>query len=507
MARWDLSVDLGPAGEGAPIFVRIAAALSADIARGRLSPGQRLPGTRRLAASLGVHRNTVVAAFDELSAQGWVRMDPARGTFVEGVPEARPRRPARAPLGRIAEKPGFPLRGTPPGMEIGADDPSLLHLAGGRPDARLFPADLLARAYRRALRSHGREALDYGDPRGDPGLRSAIAAMLAERRGVAASADDVLVTRGAQMALWLAGRVLFAPGDRVAVEDRGYPPAWLALRDAGAELVGAPVDAHGLVVSAVAEKARSGPLRAVYVTPHHQFPTMATLSAARRLELLALARHHGFAIIEDDYDNEYHYEGRPVLPLASMDASGSVVYVGTLSKVLAPGLRIGFAVAPRPLLERMASLRVLVDRQGDLAMERAVAELIEDGELQRHAWRMRRIYQARRDVLVASLRRHLPGVVSFVVPSGGLAVWVRVAPGLDVERWAARARERGVVFQPGRLFAFDGKKTPTARLGFARLDEGEIEEAVRRLAAAVPVARAMPLRVGVRRPAAGAPGP
>jgi GntR family transcriptional regulator / MocR family aminotransferase len=487
MARWQLSVDLGAEHDGSsPVFARIARAVSDDIARGRLVAGQRLPGTRSLADSLGVHRNTVVAAFEELAAQGWVESRAAQGTFVAGVPDSSHRtRVARTRPGSVPRDPGFVLRGDAPAVPASPERPGVLLLAGGRPDARLFPSELLARAYRRALRLHGREVLDYGDPRGEPTLRAAIAAMLAELRGIAAHADDVLVTRGAQMAFWLVARTMLAPGDRVAVEGYGYPPAWQALRDTGATLCPVPVDAGGISVEAVEALAEDGGLRAVYVTPHHQLPTMATLLAARRLRLLELARQHRFAVIEDDYDNEFHYDGRPVLPLASMDASGSVVYVGTLSKVLAPGLRAGFVVAPRAVLGRMAAHRAILDRQGDRAMERAIAELMEEGEVQRHVWRTRRVYQERRDVLAHALRSRLGGVVELDVPPGGLALWARVAKSVDVDAWAARAEQGGVMFQPGRLFAFDGKRMQAARFGFARLDEKELVEAVKRLEAAL----------------------
>jgi GntR family transcriptional regulator/MocR family aminotransferase len=215
----------------------------------------------------------------------------------------------------------------------------------------------------------------------------------------------------------------------------------------------------------------------VYLTPHHQYPTMAVLAARRRLALLALARRHRFAIIEDDYDHEYHYEGRPILPLASADRGGCVVYVGTLSKVLAPGLRIGYVVAPRPLVERLAAIRALIDHQGDIAVEAAVAELMEDGELQRHVRRMRRVYHARRDALIDALRDQLGDAVSFDVPPGGMALWIH-APDLDVDAWAARAKAAGVLFTPGRRVSFHGRATPYARLGYACVTEDEIRRAV-----------------------------
>ena len=309
--------------------------------------------------------------------------------------------------------------------------------------------------------------------------------MLSAVRGLAVSADDVFVTRGSQLALYLTARALVRPGDAVAVESLGYAPAWEAFRAAGARLLPVPVDAHGLRVDRLAAIAERAKLRAVYVTPHHHYPTLAVLSAERRLALLELARRHRFAVVEDDYDYEMYYEGRPLLPLASADTAGVVVYVGTLSKILAPGVRIGYAVAPAPLLDRFAVLRRSIDREGDPAVERAVAELLEDGVIERHARRMRRVYRARRDALAAELRRELSGQVQFAVPTGGMALWGTTASGIDVDAWAERALARGVHFATARSFAFDGRPRGAARLGYASLREDELREAVRRMRAAL----------------------
>jgi GntR family transcriptional regulator/MocR family aminotransferase len=335
-----------------------------------------------------------------------------------------------------------------------------LVLSGGMPDIRLVPMAALARAYRRGLRRKGRELLGYGDPRGHVRLRAALAEMLTTTRGVAAGADDILVTRGSQMAIHLATRTLLGPGDRIAVESWGYMPAWETFRAAGAELLPVPVDGDGIVVDELERIVKRRAIRAVYVTPHHQYPTTVVLTAARRLQLLELARRHRFAVIEDDYHHEFQYEGRPVLPLASADPYGVVCYLGSLSKVLAPGLRIGFLVGPRPLLERAAAHRLYLDRQGDLAVEHAVAELLEDGELQRHTRRARRVYLGRRDLFCAELTRRLGDALRFAPPAGGMAVWARARRGLDVDAWSARARARGAVFLTGRSFAYDGRARP-----------------------------------------------
>jgi GntR family transcriptional regulator/MocR family aminotransferase len=476
-------VTLSAAGGGsALLYVQIVQAVVKDIRRGRLVPGQRLPGSRTLAERLGVHRNTVLTAYAELQAEGWIQADRARQTCVcETLPEVAPRAAPRAR--RVRAEPGFPLARSTSLDEREAASGEML--SDGTPDLRLAPRVALARAYRHVLRGRDLAVLGYGDTRGHVRLRRALAGMLSATRGLRANEDDVLVTRGSQMALELVSRVLCGPGDVAAVEALGYRPAWRALAAGGAELVPVPVDAEGLRVDVLAELAQRRPLRAVYVTPHHQYPTTATLSASRRMALLELARRQRFAIIEDDYDHEFHYQGRPVLPLASADEAGVVVYVGTLSKIFAPGLRLGYLVAPALLLERCVEQRLRLDRQGDLVSECAVAELIEEGELQRHVRRMRRIYQGRRDALVTAIERYLPGVLVASAPPGGMALWAR-AHGVDVDRWAARASEQGQVIWTARTFSFEQRPGPFLRLGFALRTEQESAREMERLARCLP---------------------
>lgn len=479
---WPVALDLGGSG---PQFLRIARAIADDVRRGRLVAGQQLPGSRTLATQLGVHRNTVLAALAELEAQGWLVTEPARGTFVAAaLPEPGPagrRTRARAgfalPPQRVAAEP------PPPPMGRGH-----LWMSSGVPDPRLFPVDALARAWRRVVRREGRRLLTYGPPEGHPALREALAAMLRAVRGMSCTADEVVVTRGSQMGIDLCARALLRPGDLVAVEAIGYRPAWDALRLAGAELVPVPVDADGLDLARLAAIAARRRIRAVYLTSHHQYPTTVVLTPARRMALAALARRHHLLVLEDDYDHEFHYEGRPVPPLAAGD-DGHVVYLGTLSKILAPGLRLGFVVAPLDVVPRLAALRVAMDRQGDRPMEAAVAELIDDGELERHVRRMRTTYRARRDALVDALARRLPTALTVDVPRGGLALWAQVAPELDVARWVAACAARGVHISPGARYTFDGREPGALRLVYAPLTAAELDRAVTAMAAALPEAK------------------
>ncbi|MFN7971916.1 MAG: PLP-dependent aminotransferase family protein [Acidobacteriota bacterium] len=284
--NWDFAVRLA-GGDRDPLFRQISRAIASDVRRGRLRPGDRLPGTRTLAATLGVHRNTVIAAYAELVAEGWAAAAPAGGTFVSRDLPERATRPA--PGSGIPERPAFNLAPLPATLEPVAP-PHVLAISRGIPDGRLLPVAELARAYRRALRTHGRSVLGYGDASGHPKLRRALASMLGSLRGLAAAPGNVIVTRGSQQGIDLLARTLVRPGDAVAIESYGYRPAWTALERAGAALHPVPVDRSGLDVSALGALARKRRLRAVYLTPHHQYPTTVTLSAARRLAAGARTR-------------------------------------------------------------------------------------------------------------------------------------------------------------------------------------------------------------------------
>ncbi|HKB11331.1 MAG TPA: PLP-dependent aminotransferase family protein [Vicinamibacterales bacterium] len=488
MRAWDFSIPLDP-HTGVPIFAQIARAIAGDVRRGRLRPGSVLPGTRALAQTLGVHRNTVIAAYGELAAEGWITSERGRGTFISTtLPDPQPRRFASAPHITVDPVSPFDLGPSVTVPQCPSGHPATYNLAGW-PDLRLLPTGSLARAWRRSVERHGRQTLSYVGAQGHPQFRAALASMLSATRGVAVDASGVLVTRGSQGALTVVAHGLLRPGDVVAVENPGYRRAWQVLSMTGARVVPIPVDAHGLSIDRLAAAAEREGIRAVFVTPHHQFPTTVTLSPARRRELLELARRYRFAIIEDDYDHEFHFDGRPILPLASADTCGSVIYIGTLSKTLAPGLRLGYIAASRPVIAHLTQFRALLDTQGDSALELAVAELIEDGEVQRHVRKSRRIYRARRDAMLGLLARELGDALTVGVPVGGTALWVRVAADIDAERWCQSAAARGVLFETGDRFSFDNEQLPYLRLGYAGYREAELADAVRLLAEALNEAR------------------
>lgn len=470
MAPDPLALEIAKNPHG-PLFLAIAEAITRDILRGRLRPGSRLPGTRALARELGVHRNTVDAAYQELTTQGWLKAEPARGTFVaQDLPDE------------------MALPGSIPAPAEPAVVRPLLAFTDGAPDPKLLPDKALARAFRRALLSPAfRAGVDYGDARGTPVLRHALSSYLASDRGVVADPARLLITRGSQMALFLAAKAAVKPGQAIAVEEPGYPLAWEAFRAAGASVRGVPVDAGGLSVAALEETIASDPrIAAVYVTPHHQYPTTVTMGAARRLQLLEVVERHGITLIEDDYDHEYRFEGRPVLPLAARaPADLPLIYVGSLSKLLSPGIRLGYAMAPEPLLSGMAAARAAIDRQGDAPLEAALADLIRDGDLGRHARKARRIYRARRDVLAAALTERLGERIAFETPAGGLALWLGCGE-VSADVWAARAGKAGLALLPATRFTLKRAAPQALRLGYAALDEAQIAHAVDILTRSLP---------------------
>jgi len=458
-----------------------------EIHRNRMRPGDPLPGYRVLGVRLGISRNTVMAAYHELQAEGWVVCTPGEGSVVAPNP------PNRMPGEKGKPEPAGPVSSMSMGFdlspgveaEVRKDSLSLLKVASGLPDPRLLPGAELARAYRRALVLNRQQNLELEDPQGHPMLRDALARMLRDSRGIMAAPENILVTRGSQMALFLVAQALLAPGDTVAVEALGQPDAWEAFTRAGARCLPVPLDEDGLRVAALDQLAQSERLRAVFVTPLRQYPTLVQLTPERRERLMILAKVHRFAVIENDQDSEFLFEGQRRPPLAAEDPAGVVIHVGTLSKIFSPNLRLGYVHGPAPLIARLRALRQALDRQGDMVLERAFAELLDDGAIHRHLNRMQRTYRTRRDVLCRALERSLGEYLTFQIPEGGLALWVNVKAGVDVDRWAARALEHGVAFQPGRRFAFDGGPVQALRLGFSNYPEADLEEVALRMRAAL----------------------
>ncbi len=458
--------------------------LRAAIVDGRAAGGTRLPSTRDLAARLGVSRKTTLDAFERLGSEGYLTTRPGDGTFVADGLARVPHEPDAAPFGRAAETPvGDSAVAHPVWAELpdalampAPQTPARFDFRGGVTDKALFPFDAWRRCLHHALRQQARGVGQYHDPAGDQQLRLAIARYVAFSRAVGCNWPDVIVTQGAQQALDLTARVIVRPGDVVAVEDPGYPPARAAFTALGATVIGVPVDAHGIVTARLPAEARL-----VYVTPSHQFPLGMPMSLERRVALLEWAQRRRAVIIEDDYDGEYRFEGRPMESLKSLDRAGLVAYVGTFSKTIFPELRIGYAIPPRSLHPALCKAKQIADWHTCTLTQTALARFMLDGDFARHLRRMQKHYDARRTMLIAHLRRGLAPWLDAIVPAAGIHLAARLKPGLDEAALIDAARSRdiglygisafhvGVPRGAGLLFGYGGIDAPRIDVALAQL--------------------------------------
>ena len=463
---------------GTAVYVQIAHAIVRDIQRGRLKPGAVLPSSREFAALLDVNRKTVMLAFDELVSQGWIVSQGRRGTFVSSelpLPFRVARETRALPARMPPSEPAFDLRIRATSLVPDLTGEVATSFSDGVPDTRLAPNAALARIQNAAMRSLGhRNRLSYGGQTGAPELRASLADMLGSERGLNATLDEICVTRGSQMAIYLVAQVMCQPGDTVVMEELSYPPAWEAFRHAGAEVVAAPMDENGLDPVALEGICKSRRVAAIYLTPHHQYPTTRLMRMPRRLQLLELAETFRFAIVEDDYDHEFHFQRKPVLPLAASDHRGRAIYIGSLSKLLAPGLRCGYLVASRPFIREVEKLVLLIDRCGNPVVEATLAEALGSGVIKRHAGRALRIYEQRLEHVADRLVRDFSAFLSFVKPAGGLALWTRLRGGIDVDQLVVHARDQGVLLVAGSRYSLTGSKVDALRLGYASHSELEL---------------------------------
>lgn len=444
----------------------------AAILDGRLRPGDALPPTRELARRLAVARNTVGVAYDRLASEGYLESRVGAGTFVRAVG----RTPGAASTPSVL-RPRPVWDGVSLWRARADDEPAYVayDLRVGLPDARLFPYQTWRRLVARELRPSASAARGLGHPAGHGGLRAAIARHIGLSRAVRASADDVVVTNGIQQALDLICRVMVGPGDGVAVEDPGYPPARMLFRSLGATVVEVPVDAEGLCVDALPDG-----VRVVYVTPSHQFPLGMPMSLRRRMALVEWAGRHGAVVIEDDYDSEFRFGGRPIDPLQSVDRAGHVIYVGSFSKVMLPSLRLGFLVAPAPLRDALRAAKYVTDWSTSLPTQAALARFIDDGLLARHIRRMRQEYAARHERITTALTQDFPARLDVVPSSAGLHV-TAYATG-DLAELVGRARASGVALHTLSEVAMSPSVRPGLVFGYGAIAAPDIGPALRRLA-------------------------
>jgi GntR family transcriptional regulator/MocR family aminotransferase len=449
--------------------------LRAAILDGRLRSGDRLPPTRELAARLSVSRTTVMEAYDRLLSEGFTESHVGSGTRVSTDLLLTPAPPA-SPTGALRPREVWAsirvLRVHDQFVEF--------DFTAGIPDTRLFPFGTWRRLQGREWRRSAPGIRGYGEPAGVPMLREAIAAHIAVARGVRCRPDDVIVTNGTQQGLDIVARALLGPGDHVVVEDPGYGPPRRLFASLGFRVTGVRVDAEGLVVDEIPDDARL-----VFVAPSHQFPLGTSMSLRRRIALISWAEGHDAAILEDDYDTEFRFAGRPIEPLQLLDRTGRVIYVGTFSKTLLPTLRVGFVVVPQSIRQAVEAAKFHADSHTSVPIQRTLAAFIEDGSFARHVRRMRSVYRERHDRITTFLRSQLADELEVLPASAGVHV-AALAKRHSVDGIAAvaeRARERGVAIEELAEFAVGDNKRSGLLIGYGLIATEHIDEGLHRLKA------------------------
>ncbi len=479
-------VALDRRGRGA-LTTQLYEALRRAILHGQLRRGDRLPSSRLLAADLGVSRNTVTFAYEQLLAEGYLEAKVGSGTCVaRSLPDELLSAAAQADVGR--RKPARRRALSRRGKMLASRPIRLLSAAGrpqpfasGLPDLQAFPFAAWARLMARHWRRPGYELVGYGDPAGYLPLREAIAGYLRSSRAVRCETEQVVIASGSQQALDMAARLLLDPGDTALLEDPGYPGARVALSAAGASLLRLPVDDEGANIAAVGKQNA----HVAFVTPSHHYPLGVTMTIGRRLALLEWAERTGAWVLEDDYDSEYRYRGKPLPSLQGLDGGGRVVYMGSFSKTMFPSLRLGFLVLPPDLVEAFRRARSVVDGHSPMTEQAVLADFIQEGHFARHIRRMRALYQERQAVLVESAQRELPGLLEVRPSEGGMHLVGWLPAGVNDVETSARAAAAGVVVRPLSACYAARPRRGGLLLGYAALSLPQIREGVRKLARAL----------------------
>lgn len=457
------------------------------IKAGTLQPGVPLPSSRDMANLMKLNRTTVVAAYDELRIQGWIEAIARKGFAVSGkLPVLHPKSfhaNQHQPVKKPATTPSFYKIISPEGAAQMQRKVYDLVVGDGYPDARIAPLQLLINKYRALQNRHYKHMSVINElPAGSALLRNELATFLSQTRGLNIAADNILLTRGAQAAIYLAAQMIVKPGSRVIVGVLNYSKANKVFEQLGATLVKVNIDENGIDVDRIEEICKTDRPDLLYIIPHHHHPTTVTLSPERRIKLLNIIRTYQLPVIEDDYDYDFHYENSPILPLASADHDGLVLYIGSITKMLSLTIRCGFLVAGTDLIWQAGKLKELMELRSDLLMEDAIGHLFKTGEMQRHIARSVKLYKARRDTFCNMLATTLAHVLRFNTPAGGMAVWALFNPEFPLPVISKSLAREGIYMNDGSLYNQGNAAVNGVRLGFAAMNEEEMGDFVLKVA-------------------------
>lgn len=473
-----------------PLYLQISQQLKDQIQSGELASGVRLPPERRLAAMLGVNRTTIVNAYRELTADGLVVGHVGRGTVVTGTSDESTR--SRTSTVEMPWEQLFTSTTEAMNAQLLRDTrivsarSDVISFATGIPAPELYPIETIRGLLNSALNDAGQTLLQYCPIEGYQPLREVLASRMPRERGATAPAE-ILIAAGSQQGLFLLANLMIEPGDLVAIESPTYLGALQVFRAAGARLLSLPVDERGMRVELLEDLISRRRPKLIYTLPTFQNPTGATMSIERRQRLLTLAARYQVPIIEDDPYGALRYEGRAIPSLHEMDRHGTVIYLSTVSKMLFPGFRIGWIAAPRPVIERLALMKQIVDLDTNPLAQWAVCAFFERGLIDTHLARLREVYPEKRDRMIEALERHVGDAMDWSRPAGGFYLWCRLRGGLRSRDLLAEAARQGVAIAPGESFYPDGEGEATLRLNFTLPSQSEIDDGIARLARAIDV--------------------
>lgn len=461
-----------------PVFRQVANSLIQLIKNEKIKPGYQLPASRDMASILQLNRSTIVAAYEEMQAQGWLEVIKRKGNFVvQHLPVISPNSFEASPKGKLlsGDQKIFYRQITTPQLLTRQLKPNQLMINDGYPDARIAPLHLILDQYKfLSGRTNVHNRLLADGSKGSRLLRTELAQFLSKTRALDITPEQVLITHGAQLAISVAASMILQPESTVVVGDLNYSLADRLFEQLGAKLIKVKVDKDGIDVDAIENICKQSVPSLLYIIPHHHHPTTVTLSAERRVKLLDIIRRYRLPVIEDDYDYDFHYQNAPILPLASAEHNGYVLYIGSISKTLSATVRLGYLIGNEDFILNASKLKQVLDIRGDVLFEESVGQLFKSGEMHRHLRKSVKLYKSRRDEFCEILNSSFGSTANFNVPDGGMAVWTLLDPQYSIPQLSERLSAQGIYLNNGSIYQYKNDVNGI-RLGFASLDSNEMQ--------------------------------